>query len=271
MSATRLLSWLAIAIAVYAAVIALLYVGQRRLMYFPDRQRPDPVAAGVSELAEITLRTADGLELLAWYRPAPIGSATLVFFHGNAGSLGNRGAKLRPYIDAGLGVLITAYRGYSGNAGDPFETGLYADGRAALDYLIAQGVPAGTTVVYGESLGGGVAVQLATERKLAAVVLEAAFTSMAATARHHYPWAPAGWLVRDRFDNLAKIDRVNAPLLIVHGTADRVIPVAMAEQLFAAAREPKQVRYLRSSGHNDNHRNGLAEAVLQFIAEYAGG
>ena len=267
MGATRLLTWLAIAIALYATVIAALYLGQRRLMYLPDARRPDP-AAGVPELAEMSLRTADGLDLLAWYRPAPAGAPTLVYFHGNAGHLGDRAAKLRLYLDAGLGVLIPAYRGYSGNEGRPSEAGLYHDGRAALSFLNAQGVAPQSIVVYGESLGCGVAVQLATEQNVGAIVLEAPFTSMAAVAQHHYPWTPARWLVRDRYDNLAKIGGVTAPVLVVHGMADRVVPSAMGEQLHAAAREPKRLALLRSTGHNDMHRNGLVAAVLNFVGEF---
>ena len=268
MNASRLLGWLAIAIALYAAVIALLYLGQRRLMYFPDARRPDPVAAGVPELAAVSLRTADGLDLLAWYRPAPAGAATLVYFHGNAGHLGDRAAKLRPYLDAGLGVVITAYRGYSGNVGRPSEAGLYHDGRAALEFLKAQGVPLRSIVVYGESLGCAVAIQLATEQSVAAIVLEAPFTSMAAVAQHHYSWTPARWLVRDRFDNLAKIERVTAPVLIVHGMADRVVPATMGEQLHAAAGEPKRIALLPRANHNDTHRNGSVTAVLGFITGF---
>jgi fermentation-respiration switch protein FrsA (DUF1100 family) len=262
----RWMIWLGAAVAAYALVIGLLYVGQRRMMYLPDGVRPDAAAAGVPELAAVTLTTADGLALLAWYRPPASDGPTLVYFHGNAGNLGDRAVKLRPYLDAGLGILLPAYRGYSGNAGSPSEAGLYADGRAALDFLAARGVAAASVVLYGESLGGGVAVQLATERAVGGVVLEAPFTSMAAAAQYHYPWTPARWLVRDRFDNLAKIARIHAPVLILHGEADGVVPVAMSRRLLAAANEPKAATFLPAAGHNDAHLHGLAAAVLSFIS-----
>ena len=221
-------------------------------------------------MREVAIETSDGLSLLAWYRPAQNGHETLAFFHGNAGGLGMRADKIRPYLDAGYGVLLPAYRGYGGNPGAPDEQGLYRDGRAALAYLTGNGVAAGGIVLHGESLGTGIAVQMATEYPVAALILEAPFTSMPAAAQYHYFWLPAKWLVRDRYDNLEKIDRVDAPLLIVHGEADRVVPTEMGRRLFEAAREPKQVRILAGAGHVDGDEFGLAGATLPFLARHLG-
>lgn len=266
----KLMQFLTIAIATYALIVAALYVGQRRLLYLPDRTRTDPAEAGAPDMREVTIETSDGLSLLAWYRAAQNGHETLVFFHGNAGGLASRADKIRPYLDAGYGVLLPAYRGYSGNPGTPDEEGLYRDGRAALAYLTGNGVAAGDIVLHGESLGTGIAVQMAIEQPIAALILEAPFTSMPAAAQHHYFWLPAKWLVRDRYDNLGKIDRVNAPLLIVHGEADRVVPTEMGRRLYEAANEPKQVRILAGAGHVDGNDFGLADETLSFLARHLG-
>ena len=238
-------------------------------MYFPDGAAPDAELAGVPEMSPVRLTTDDGLTLLAWYRPATAEDRpTLVYFHGNAGHIGHRGAKVRPYLDAGFGVLLVSWRGYGGNPGSPSEAGLYHDGRAALDFLARAGVPPSRIALYGESLGAGVAVQMASERPerpVGAVLLESAYTSMADVAAHHYWYLPARYLVRDRFDSLAKIGRIGAPLFIVHGERDRIIPVAMARALFAAAAEPKEARFFPAAGHNDLYDHGAAEAVIDFL------
>ena len=248
------------------AVTGILFLAQRRLMYIPNPTVPDPALAGVAEMAPVQVNTADGLSLLAWYRPATgADKPTLVYFHGNAGNIGNRGHKVRPYLDAGFGVLLLAWRGYSGNPGSPSEEGLYHDGRAALSFLAEAGVPSSRIVLYGASLGSGVAVQMATERPVGAVVLEAPFTSAADVAARHYWYVPARYLLLDRFDSRAKIDRIGAPLLVVHGERDRVIPVKFGRALFEAAAEPKEARFYPAAGHNDIYDHGAARAVLEFV------
>lgn len=257
------------AIALYGAVVGGLYLFQRQLMYFPDRGEPNAVEAGVPEMEARRLATSDGLSLLAWYRaPASPAGPVLVFFHGNAGNIGDRGWKVRPFLEAGFGVLLVSYRGYGGNEGRPTEEGLYADGRAALDFLMEQKVRPERIVVYGESLGSAVAVQVASERRLGAVVLEAPFTSTADLAAHHYPWMPARWLVRDRFDSASKISGIGAPLLVLHGERDRTVPVRYGRRLLDAAAEPKEGRFYPHGGHNDLGDFGTAEAVIDFIRRH---
>ncbi|MEE8279172.1 MAG: alpha/beta hydrolase, partial [Alphaproteobacteria bacterium] len=228
-------------LVIYGALVGGLFLVQRQLMYFPDTRTPEPARAGVPEMREVALTTEDGLRLMAWYRPAqtPDGPV-IVFFHGNAGNIGNRGAKIRPFIVAGFGVMLLSYRGYGGNPGSPTEEGLNRDGRAALEFLSNNGVPSRRAVLYGESLGSGVAVEMATERPVGGVVLEAPFTSVADVAASQFFFVPARYLVRDRFDSLSKIDAIGAPLLILHGERDRTIPVRYGRRLFAAARQPKK-------------------------------
>ena len=261
-------NFITVTAVVYVVFVAALYVFQRNIMYFPDTSVPSPVLSGVPEMQPVTLDTEDGLNLLAWYR-AVEGQPVVVYFHGNAGNIGARGFKARPYLDAGFGMLLVSYRGYGGNRGSPTEEGLYADGRAALDFLKAQGVAPERTVIYGESLGTGVAVQMASElgreNPVAALVLEAPLTSMGDVAAHHYPYVPARLLIRDHFDSAAKIAGVNTPVLIIHGDRDRTIPIKFGRMLFDAAAEPKESRWLEGGDHNGLYDLGAAEVVIEFV------
>jgi fermentation-respiration switch protein FrsA (DUF1100 family) len=214
----------------------------------------------------VSLETDDGLALLAWHRPpASAALPTLVYFHGNAGHIGMRAYKVRPYLDAGFGVLLTTWRGFSGNPGNPSEDGLYHDGRAAREYLRQAGAAPGAIVLYGESLGTGIAVQLAVEQAPAAVVLEAPYSSITDVARAHFPFLPVKFLLLDHFDSAAKIAGVAAPLLIVHGARDGTIPLRFGEKLFAAAAEPKTLTIYPEAGHNDLYQYGMGSLTVDFI------
>ena len=263
---TPLFRFFTYALAGYATLVGIMFFGQRKLMYHGGATVPTPAEYGVADMRPVGLKTADGLELLAWYR-APTDEAllTIVYYHGNAGHIGHRADKARPYLDAGFGVLLVTYRGYSGNPGEPSEAGFYHDARAALGFLDGEGVPAERIVVYGESLGSGVAVQMASERRLGAVVLEAPFTSMADIGAFHYWYVPARYLVRDRFDSVAKIKDIGAPLLVVHGERDRVVPTRFGRELFDAAVEPKESLFPAQAGHNNLYDHGAAEVVIEFL------
>ena len=242
---------------------------QRALTYYPDHTRPTPAEAGVPELAPVVLETEDGLLLLAWHAPPRAdGAPSLIYFHGNAGHIGMRGFKVRAYLNAGLGVLLTTWRGYSGNPGTPTEEGLYADGRAARAFLRALGTGDERQILYGESLGTGVAVHLAREAAPAALVLEAPYSSIADIATGRIPLLPVRPLIVDRFDSAAKIGKVAAPLLIVHGERDRTIPVRLARKLHKRARKPKEAVFIPEADHADLTEFGLAAIVLEFLARH---
>lgn len=261
-----ILRFITIAVAGYATLAGAMYFGQRRLLYFPDATVPEPASWGVPEMTAVRADTADGLSLLAWYGPpADDDKPTLVYLHGNGGHIGYRGGKVRPYLDAGYGVLLLSWRGYSGNPGSPTEDGLYHDGRAALSFLAAAGVPPSRIVLYGESLGSAVAVQMATEQSVAALVLESPFTSTADVAASHYWFMPVQYMVLDRFETKEKIARVGAPVFIVHGEEDRIVPADHGRALFAAASEPKEARFIPAAGHNDIYDFGAADAVIDFL------
>jgi fermentation-respiration switch protein FrsA (DUF1100 family) len=189
----------------------------------------------------------------------------IVYFHGNGGHIGYRRDRLRWFAQSGYGVLMAEYRGYGGNPGTPSETGLHIDAVAALEFLAGAGIEADRLVLYGESLGSGVAVQLARQRQIAGLILEAPFTSVADVAQFHYPFLPAAVLVRDRFDSLFRISEVKTSILILHGEQDRVVPVRYGRELFDAAPQPKRLWLAKEGGHEDLVQFGALEAVGHFL------
>jgi len=255
----------------YVAIVFLLYLFQRNLMYLPGTEAGDPARDGVPEMHAVDIATEDGLRIRSWYAaPGPAGRV-VVFFHGNAGTIADRAFKARHFLDAGYGVMLVGYRGFAGNAGAPSETGLYMDGRAVLRWLEEEGVAPAEWIFYGESLGTGVAVHLAKEvadggRPAAAVILEAPFTSMADAAAVHYPWLPTRFLVRDRYDSLSKIGDIRAPLLVIHGDRDRTVPERLGRRLYDAALAPKQAIWLKGAGHVDLYEFDLVEPMLNWLA-----
>ena len=253
-------------VGAYGVALGSMFAGQRHLMYFPDSHRPTSAESGVPELAEVSLKTDDGLSLLAWHRPpADAALPSLIYLHGNAGHIGMRADKVRPYLDAGFGVLLTTWRSFSGNPGKPSEDGLYHDGRAARDFLAKAGVAPANMVLYGESLGTGIAVHLAAEQTPAALVLEAPYSSIAEVAQARMPLMPVRRLLLDHYDSKSKIADVAAPLLIVHGARDGTIPVRFGEKLFAAASEPKQIQIYPEAGHNDLYDYGMGRLTVDFL------
>ena len=174
---------------------------------------------------------------------------------------------MRPWLDAGYGVLMVGYRGF-GNSGSPSEQGLYDDGRAALQALRDRGVRDAGMVLYGESLGTGVATRMAVETPdAAALILESPFTSVPAVGADRYPLVPVNWLIHDRFDSLARIADIHLPLLLLHGEDDTVVPVKFGRQLFAAANEPKQAVFVPHAGHNDVYNLKTQQVILSFLAK----
>ena len=240
---------------------------QKRLMYFPDPAKFVPSEWALKELQPLDATTEDGLTITSWYTPArKPDKFTIVFFQGNAGHLGYRNYKVRPWLDAGYGVLMVGYRGF-GNPGAPSEEGLYSDSRAAIDALRAKGVPDKALVLYGESMGTGVAVQMATEYEASALILESPFTSVPDVGADRYPLVPVHFLLHDRYESLTKIKDVHMPLLLMHGELDQVVPIKFGKQLFAAANEPKQAEFVPDAGHNDVYSLRVQQLVMSFIAK----
>lgn len=264
----RMIYFLGILLAGYLLVVGGLYVFQRNLMYHPNQTIATPQSFGVPEMRAERLPTPDGFPLLAWWRPpATVDAPVLLYLHGNAGHLGDRAEKVRPYLEAGFGVLLVTYRYNAGAGGSPSEAGLTEDGRTALGFLQAQGVSEDRIVLYGESLGTGLVAKLATEERYRAVVLEAPYSSVADVAASIYWFVPVRFLLKDHYDTTAIIKDIQAPLLIVHGKQDRVIPVRFAERLFAAAVEPKQFLLVDEAHHTNLYDHGMGKLVLDFLSD----
>lgn len=256
---------LAVAV-VYLVALGYLWATQRSHVFRPGTGPLDLINSTVaSYMREEGIHTKDGLALTAWYAPAKPGRRTIVYIHGNAGHLGDRHDRVQPYLERGFGMLLVGYRGYGGNPGQPTEAGLYIDGRAHLDWLMRQGVREDQVVLYGESLGAAVATQLATERKAAALVLEAPFASVLLSARARYPMFAFDWLVKDKFANIEKIDKINMPLFVIHGARDRVTSQRFGRMVFERAREPKAASWPAGASHNDLLQFGMIEAVTRFL------
>lgn len=252
--------WLfAAVLTAYLGIVVLVAASQRSVIYPAPPPRVAPPG-----YAPVALRTADGLTLTAGYRPARAGLPTVLLFHGN-GMVWPDGLYVTELLASrGYGLLLAEYRGYNGNPGKPNEQGLYHDARAALAFLHSSGVESQDVVLAGLSIGSGPAVQLATEHEVRGLILISPFASLVATASATYPWLPVRWLLRDRYDNLAKLPSVTAPVLILHGDADRLIPPAHVERL-AAARPGAEIVLLPGRGHN-MATDPLAERLqLEFL------
>lgn len=265
-----MLRGISLLIAAVLAVLAALWFFQRRLIYLPDRNSP-PVRSAALE--EVRLITDDGLELVAWFVPA-VGDdkGAVLVLNGNAGNRSDRLRLGEALAREGYAALLVDYRGYGGNPGSPSEEGLAGDARAALDYLRTR---AGQHRIayFGESLGAGVAVQLATEHPPCGLILRSPFTSLPDVASVHYPILPSELLLRDRFDNEEKIDHVEAPLLVIAGSDDRIVPTRLTLDLYDAAHEPKQLVVIEGAGHNDAallDGAEMIEAVVAFLEEALG-
>ncbi|HEX6884519.1 MAG TPA: alpha/beta hydrolase [Planctomycetota bacterium] len=241
---------LLLVLAAYAGLCLLVALFQARLVYFPGPPpRVDPAALGLAH-REVELTTSDGERLHGWFFPREGAAGAVLVCHGNAGSVENRLELARAFLELGWAVLLFDYRGYGLSTGRPSEAGTYLDAEAAHAHLTGvEGFAPERIVLHGESLGGGVALELALRRPCAALILESAFTSIPDMAAEVYPFLPARLLARIRYDNLAKVVRLGVPLLVVHSPQDEIVPFAHGERLLAAAREPK--RLLRTGGgHN---------------------
>lgn len=259
------------AIGLYALLVLAMYFGQRSLLYHPDVTMGTPASHGIAEVVPIRLPSSDGLTITSWFRAAGTNKPILVYFHGNAGHVGDRGSKVRSYVDAGYGILLVGYRGYGGNPGKPTEQGLYDDASTALDFLTRTGIAPDHWVLYGESLGSAIAVEMASRladtTPVAAVVLEAPFTSMADAAKSHYPFVPAGLLLKDRYDSFSKIEKVQSAVFVIHGDQDKTVPQALGKRLFEAASEPKESLWIDGAGHNNLYDFGADGHVISFLED----
>lgn len=254
-------------ILVYGVFCMAMTLGQRMLMYFPEHTTFDPEIWGLSELKPLRTVTGDGLTITSWYRPArDPAKPTVVFMQGNAGHSGQRNYKVLPWLEAGYGVVMVGYRGFGMNPGTPTEHGLYRDARSVLDEMQSRGITGQALLLYGESLGTGVAVQMATEYPAAGLVLESPYSSTADVGAWRYPFLPIRYLMWDRYDSVSKIEQIHIPLLLAHGEADTTVPVQFGKKLFAAANLPKEGIFVPGLTHSTIYSVDVQNAILRFFA-----
>ncbi|MEP3667019.1 MAG: alpha/beta fold hydrolase [Roseibium sp.] len=252
--------------AVYLTALTAAYTLQRHMQYFPSTMNPSPAEMGLEGVSVETIRTPDGEDLVAWYAPATKKNRhTVLFFHGNMGEMAHRADRFRFWQSRGYGVLFLSARGYGGSSGEITEKGLIIDAVASYDWLVEAKVPAEKIVLIGESLGTGLAVQLAAQRPVAAVLLEAPYTATVDVAADIYPFFPVRFLMLDQLKSIDHIDQINAPLLIQHGETDQVVPYKFGKRLFEAAKEPKEMVPLAEQGHGVIMTRPVWMKELSFI------
>jgi fermentation-respiration switch protein FrsA (DUF1100 family) len=261
-----MVKWLIITLLVgYGAIVTLAYFAQRSLMYFPERTRTAPAAAGFPQAEEVELTTSDGERVIAWHVPPRGERPVVLYFHGNGGSLKWRAERFARIVDDGTGLLALSYRGYGGSTGRPSEAGLLRDAEAAYAFVMGR-YPAERLALYGESLGTGVAVALAAEHKVGKVILEAPFTSAVDIGAAAYPFLPVRLLMHDTFRSDERIAKVTAPVLVLHGARDTIVPISHGERVYALITSPKKFVRFAEGYHGDLDQYGAQAAVRDFLA-----
>lgn len=246
----------------YIATLVFVFFAQRWLIYHPSKTLYPPSKYGLSGFKEVEVTASDGIKLLCWYKEAEEGFPTIIYFHGNGGNLSNRVTRYNVLAQEGYGIFAVSYRGYGKNGGKPSEQGLYKDGRAGVFFLKEKGVD--DVLIFGESLGTGVAVQMATEFDSKGLILEAPYSSIPDVARGIYFWLPVNLLSRDRFESVKKISKVKSPILIFHGTEDGVINIKYGRKLYNAANQPKKMIEIPEAGHYIEHKL-IAEKIKAWL------
>jgi uncharacterized protein len=250
----------------YALLVAVLYVAQDTLLYHPIPTHLQPAQAGLPEAQEVVLDTSDGEKVIVWHVPPRDGMPVVIYFHGNAEIVPWRVDRHRALIANGTGLIALSYRGYAGSTGTPTEEGLHRDADAAYAFAVARYAPE-RIVLWGHSLGTGVAVRLASEKPVGKVILEAPYSSTVDVAAALFPFVPVRWLMRDQFHSDEWIGAVRAPVLILHGAHDDIIPMRFGERLYALAHDPKRFISYDKGGHIDLDDYGAGAAARAFIAE----
>jgi len=249
----------------YFFIVILVYTFQRNLLYHPSENNyyGDDLLVSVER---VKIKTQDNIELLSWYHNKDINNyKTILFFHGNAGSLENRIHKINHFKNMNVNFLLVAWRGFSGNKGQPTEEGLYEDARSAVSWLKSKGVLEKNIVLYGESLGTGVATEIAQDNNFAGIILESPFTSMIEAGKNVYPYLPVKLLLKDKYESYKKIKKIKIPILIMHGEVDNIVPFYMGKKMYELANEPKYFYFSKYDDHMMEYNQNLLKALKDFI------
>tara|TARA_A100001015_G_scaffold97542_1_gene108286 strand:- start:2394 stop:3209 length:816 start_codon:yes stop_codon:yes gene_type:complete len=242
-----------------------LYIFQRDLLYHPTENNYDGDKLTVN-IEEVKIITDDNIDLLAWYHNKDINKfKTILFLHGNAGSLENRIHKINHFEDMKINFLLLSWRGFSGNKGKPTEQGLYQDAISAVKWLVKQGVIEENIIIYGESLGTGITTEIAQNKNFAGIILETPFTSMVAAGKSKYPIFPIKLLLKDKYESDKKIKNIKSPVLIMHGEEDQIVPFWMGEKMFKMANEPKYSYFTKFDDHMMVYDENLVLELKKFI------
>ncbi len=253
----------------YALIVIIVFFFQRNLLYHPsinnylnDNQNNNEP----TEIEKVKIITRDKIKLNGWfYFDTNVDSKTILFLHGNAGSLENRTYKLNHFKDLNLNFLIIAWRGFSGNKGKPNEKGLYEDAESAINWLKERGVKEKNIILYGESLGTGVAVEIAQGKNYGGIILESPFTSMVNMGKKYYPFFPVKFLLKDKFESNKKINKINIPIFIIHGKVDKIVPYKMGQKMYELANEPKYFYPQEYGDHMVEYDEKLLLTLKRFI------
>ena len=251
---------------VYFFILVFTYLFQRNLLYHPNENNYS--GDKISVLIEtIKIKTKDNIELTSWYHLKDISEyKTILFLHGNAGNLENRIHKINHFKNMNINFLIISWRGFSGNKGKPTEQGLYEDAKSAVNWLKSNGITEKNIIIYGESLGTGVAVEIAQNKNFAGVILESPFTSMIDAGKDKYPFLPVRLLLKDKYESDKKIKNIKSPILIMHGKVDNIVPFYMGKKLYELANKPKYFYFSDYDNHMMEYNKSLLNSLKSFIS-----
>ena len=255
-------------IIAYLVMIIFIYFYQRNLLYHPSENnyQNDKIQFNYDE---IFIKVDEEIQLKSWIIKKDFKKfKTLVIFHGNAGHLSNRIYKLNELYKLDINILLISWRGFSGNKGSPTENNLYADAKASIRWLNEEGVNNNQIILYGESLGTGVAVEVGKENNFNSIILESPFTSIENSAKIYYPYLPVRLLLKDRYDSINKIKMINTPILIMHGKKDDIVPFSMGKELFEKANSPKYSHFTADDDHMMEFNSNLLQKIKYFIEKY---
>lgn len=253
----------------YGVVVLALYLGQRKLIYHPDPTHTLPATLGLTTFREERLETPDGEKIVTWHAEPQSGQPTILYFHGNGGTLAGRAGRLQALHELGFGIAIMSYRGYSGSTGRPTLATNMRDARQLYDLLRSRGTKPDEIFLHGESLGTGVATRLARDVEIAGLILGSPFTSLLDRAAELYPYVPVRPFITDNYPVVDLITQINAPLLVLHGERDQVIPSRMGQAVFDAALEPKTLKLFPQGNHSDLYNHGALDAVRTFVRQHS--
>ena len=248
----------------YLSILLFMFLFQRTFMYHPNVKNLDPVPAKF-EYEEVFISSEKNIELRSWFSFKPENKKTVLFFHGNAGELSARVYKLNKFSEIDANFLIISWRGFSGNNGKPTEKGLYQDAKKAVEWLQNKGISKKDIILYGESLGTGIAVELASKDNFSGVILESPYTSMVDMGKRFYPFIPVSLLQRDRYNSIKKIKKINSPILVLHGKADTLVPYYMGKKIYDNANEPKYSYFPTFDNHMMAYDQDMINALKSFL------